>query len=283
MRRCWSGSRGMLAMALGACLAATSAAGQPARLFEQEFDCLIDAQSRVKLSASVPGLVARIHADRGDRVRAGQVLVEMEARVEEAQLKSAEARATNEEPIRAARARLEFADRALDRLTRLRATNQGVVTQAQFDEALSNQRVAASNLRDAQSNQEVARLEAERARALVDQRRIVSPIDGIVVERAMQPGEYRSEQSHFMTIARIDPLHVEVFAPVALLGQTRVGGTATVLPEQPVGGRHEARITVIDRVIDAASGTFGLRLSLANADLEIPAGLRCRIRFHAPS
>jgi hypothetical protein len=54
---------------------------------------------------------------------------------------------------------------------------------------------------------------------------------------------------------------------------------AEVVMEEPVGGTHAATITVVDRVIDAASGTFGVRLALPNADYAVPGGLGCKIRF----
>jgi hypothetical protein len=38
-------------------------------------------------------------------------------------------------------------------------------------------------------------------------------------------------------------------------------------------------VTVVDRVVDAASSTFGVRLELANPDYRLPAGLKCRVRF----
>jgi len=52
-----------------------------------------------------------------------------------------------------------------------------------------------------------------------------------------------------------------------------------VRPQQPIGGAHAARVTVVDRVLDAASGTFGVRLALANPEGRIPAGIRCKVRF----
>ena len=54
---------------------------------------------------------------------------------------------------------------------------------------------------------------------------------------------------------------------------------AEVVPEGPVGGRNRARVTIVDEVIDAASGTFSVRLELPNRDYEIPAGLKCAVRF----
>jgi len=42
---------------------------------------------------------------------------------------------------------------------------------------------------------------------------------------------------------------------------------------------HTAKVTVVDRVIDAASGTFGVRLQLENPDNRFPAGIRCSVRL----
>lgn len=261
-----------LVMALLALPGAAAAQGEVA-------DCLIEAQSRVKVSASTPGVIVRMAVDRGDVVKAGDVLAELESSVEAAQLAAARARAQNVQGIESARARLMLARSVDDRLNRLRRANAGAVTDASLDEARSELAAATAAVRDAESNLELARLEAERAAAVLALRRVVSPVDGVVVERALTAGEYRHEQAHLLTIARIDPLHVEVFAPLRLLGSVRVGDSAEVLPEAPVGGRHAARVLVVDRVIDAASATFGMRLMLPNPDLAIPAGLRCKVHF----
>jgi len=52
-----------------------------------------------------------------------------------------------------------------------------------------------------------------------------------------------------------------------------------VLPEVPPGSRHVATVKVIDRLLDAASGTFGVRLELPNRQHKLPAGIRCIARF----
>ena len=61
--------------------------------------------------------------------------------------------------------------------------------------------------------------------------------------------------------------------------QIKVGDNATVFPEGPVGGQFNARVTVVDRLVDAASGTFGVRLEVPNPDNRLPAGLKCRVSF----
>ena len=46
-----------------------------------------------------------------------------------------------------------------------------------------------------------------------------------------------------------------------------------------LGGQHTATVKVIDRVFDAASGTFGVRLELPNKRGIVPGGIRCQVEF----
>jgi len=77
----------------------------------------------------------------------------------------------------------------------------------------------------------------------------------------------------------VDPLNVEVVLPVDLLTRVRVGMRAEVRPQLAGAGTHVAAVTVVDRVVDAASNTFGVRLELPNPDYRIAGGIRCDIRF----
>jgi hypothetical protein len=83
-----------------------------------------------------------------------------------------------------------------------------------------------------------------------------------------------------MKLAEIDPLNVEVLLPVSVYGKIRVGQRAIVMPESPIGGQHETMVKVIDRVVDAASGMFGVQLELPNRQRAIPAGVRCKVQFN---
>jgi membrane fusion protein, multidrug efflux system len=128
------------------------------------------------------------------------------------------------------------------------------------------------------TNRRLADLELQRTSAEVALRTIKSPVNGVVVERFMHPGEF-PKQEKILKIAQIHPLRVEVYAPVSMLGKVSVGSVAYVKPEAPVPGEYAAKVTVVDRVVDAASGTFGVRLELPNHDLKLPAGLKCTVRF----
>ena len=67
--------------------------------------------------------------------------------------------------------------------------------------------------------------------------------------------------------------------PSAMFGTIKLGMKAAVEPEFPGDQVYVATVTIVDRVIDAASGTFGVRLELPNADQAIPGGLHCQVRF----
>jgi multidrug efflux pump subunit AcrA (membrane-fusion protein) len=103
-----------------------------------------------------------------------------------------------------------------------------------------------------------------------------------VTERILNPGELAEAgvgRKPMLKIAQIGTLYVEVLLPVEAYGKIKQGSAVEVLPEIPAGTRHRATIKVIDSVLDAASGTFGVRLELPNRDRKIPAGIRCQASF----
>jgi|SRR5262245_39006237 len=248
---------------------------------EKEFECVIEPQQVVKLASPIVGVIARLDVDRGDIVRQGQVVGKLEDGVEAATLALARAKATNDYTIKAAEARLQFLRRKHERLFQL--YGKAASTLAAMEEADAEAKVAEQQLKEATLNKELAQLEVERAEEILNQRTLRSPVDGVVVERLLVPGEYRNEQSPVLTLAQINPLRVEVFVPTAYYGQIRIGSKAEIQPERPIGGKHAAIVTVVDHVLDAASGTFGVRLSLPNPDLNLPAGIRCKVLFETPS
>lgn len=260
-----------------ACLLGCLSPASATELGSKTHDCVIEPAITVKLASPAAGLLASIFVERGDRVQKGQIVARLEDSVEEANLAIATKRATSSHAIDAARAKFTLAKAKFSRIERLRIS--AVASEASYDEALSEMRIAEQQVGEAEQNLRLAELEAARAAATLKQRTIRSPIDGVVVDRLLSPGEYRNEQAHIMVLAQVDPLRVEVLVPTALYGQVQIGNIGIVRPELPIGGRYTATVTVVDHVIDSASGTFGVRLSLPNKDAVLPGGLRCVVQF----
>ncbi|MGB5326123.1 MAG: hypothetical protein WBN40_11960, partial [Pseudomonadales bacterium] len=66
-----------------------------------------------------------------------------------------------------------------------------------------------------------------------------------------------------------------------MFGKIEVGMTAKIRLETLSIPTQEAEVTIVDKMGDAASGTFGVRLSLPNPENKIPAGLKCDLNFIA--
>ena len=241
-----------------------------------ELDGLIEPFLIVKVGSAVPGILESVKVDRGDLVKKGQVLAKLQAGVERANLELARARFEMQGTINSRQARLEYTQRKQQRMEGL--FKKKVIPFEEMDESRTNKELAERELEEAMENIGLAKLEYKRSLEVVKRMTIRSPIKGVVMERFLSPGEYLEDQP-IMTIAQIDPLNVEVFAPVEFLGSVRVGMVANVLPMAPVGGSYTATVKIVDRVVDAASGTFGIRLEIPNPKYRLPAGLRCRVKF----
>lgn len=241
-------------------------------------DCLVTPSAQVDLVFAVSGLVAEAAADRGALVRAGEVIARLDSSVEAVALRFAESRAGAVAALDAAHARLDAATKSLERVQAL--ADKGLAPQSDADIAKLERDQAANELRDRQEQQAAAEVEVERNRAILDQRSLYSPIDGVVVDRLADPGEFVDREPVYR-LARLDPLHVEVIAPDTALGQLALGQTLAVTLQNPVDARVEARVSALDPFVDAASGTFRIRLDLPNPDGKITAGFRCSLDLPA--
>jgi RND family efflux transporter MFP subunit len=261
-----------LPSALAACLIATTATGA-------EYDCIIEAYETVDVRSPVEALIASIPVRRGDLVKKGQVVVTLESAAERASLDLARARAANQGELMAAEARVDLARRKLTRAEELH--KQNFVSSTARDEAEAEFKLASEQLRQAKETRTLAELEARRSSELLALRTVRSPFTGVVVERFQSPGEMATTNINqpILKLANINPLHVEVVLPVSQYGRIKPGVSAEVIPEKPIEGRYPARVKVVDRVVDAASGTFGVRLELPNPNATIPAGVKCKVRF----
>lgn len=213
------------------------------------YECLMEPAVEISLSSPVAGVIESISVNRGSPVEEGQVLAKLEAAAEQA-------------AVDLARAKLEFGQRKVARTKELYSEN--FTSEYSVDEAVTEARLAA--------------VELEQAQTILERKTIRSPITGLVVDKIAEVGEF-VDDDEILTLVKLDPLHIEVVVPVDHLDSISTGMQATVYPQQPVGGEYTAEVVTVDQVVDAASGTFGVRLALPNGDSGLPAGLRCMVAF----
>ena len=242
------------------------------------FDCVVEPNMVVELSSRVDGIVESVLVERGDRVEAGQVIAKLESGAEAAAVEQAQARAAMEAEIRSLKASLAYGLRNQKRLDELH--KKGTISTDEIDRAKTETRIARHKLQQAEENKRLAELELARAEETLKRHTIQTPISGVVAERYLNPGE-SVEDRPIVKIAQIDPLQVEVIVPVSEYGQIEPGQRAVVRPEAALGGSYGSTVTIVDPIIDAASGTFRVTLNLPNPHGKLTSGLRCEVSFLA--
>ena len=215
----------------------------------ERFDCILEPNIEVNVSSPVPGVLDKLKVDKGDRVTEGEPIIFLKSRVEKA-------------AVNLAKARYEFAKRKVER----------------NEEMYQDELISAHEKDEIITEAKVAEMELEESDEIFKLRTVRSPINGVVSKRNNSRGEYVGSDP-ILTMVSIDPLYVEVIVPVERFGSIEKGMVAEIFPESPVGGTYKAKVIIVESVIDAASGTFGVRLELANSDHKIPAGLKCKIEF----
>src|SRR5688572_1753680 len=238
-------ARRSLAAALGAALAVLTAT--PARA--DKYECLVEPYIESKIGVSVPGILAEVKVDRGDFVKKGQVLFILQSGVEQAAYDLAKQRA-------------EFATRKVER----------------NKELYRKQMISIHERDEIATEAQLLKLEEREAEERLKLRIITSPIDGVVVKRMFHPGE-RVEEQPVLELAQINPLRVEAIVPMRFYRKVKVGMAGQVEWEAPIGGSSSGTVTIVDPLVDAASGTIGVRLELPNPNLRLAAGAKCMVSF----
>jgi len=250
---------------------ATAAPAKPA-------GCLIEPEQVADVGSPVTGVIAELNAALGDTVEAGQTLVRLRADVERANAHVAGLRTQVDAEVRAAQANWDLARQKVHRTEQL--VGQSFVSAQALDQAQAEAEVAAQKFKLAQSQQKIYAREEVVAQAQLGLRTLRSPIKGVIVERYSNLGE-RVEDRPVMRVAAIDPLRVSLMVPIAQYGQVAVGNTLLIRPELPGINPVRATVTYVDKVVDAASNTFRVRMSLPNPGNRLPGGLRCKADWSA--
>jgi RND family efflux transporter MFP subunit len=240
--------------------------------------CLIQPFQEAEVGTQVVGVLDEVLVERGDFVKKGQPLAQLNSDVERAAVASAKVRAESYAELQAAASNHDFAQKKRIRTQDL--YRQNFVSQQVRDQAITEAEVAEMRLRQAREAQRQAKHELALANAQMAQRTIRSPLSGVVVEKYLSEGE-RVEEKAVVKVAAIDPLRVEVIVPSTYFGKIKPGMVGAVKPDMSEASPVSATVVVVDRVIDAASNSFRVRLELPNPDNMLPPGLRCKVDFEA--
>ncbi|HMM85361.1 efflux RND transporter periplasmic adaptor subunit [Azohydromonas sp.] len=207
------------------------------------------AKQAVMLRPEVSGRVVTLGFVDGQRVRRGQLLVQLDDRLPAAQLQQAQAQAS------IARANLQ-------RNRELAAQN--FVSQSAVDQS--------------QATLEVADAQVALARAQLERMRIVAPFDGVAGIRMVNLGDYVKDGADLVAIEDTSALWVDYRLPERYVTRVRVGQTVEVALDAAPERRLSARIEALDAQVDADGRSLLVRARMDNAGGTMKSGMFARTR-----
>jgi membrane fusion protein (multidrug efflux system) len=204
----------------------------------------VAAVNGVMVSADLPGVVQRIAFGSGNRVEAGQLLVQLDTRQEQAQLAAAEAK-------------LELTRMNLDRIRGLR--EQGINSQTEYDTSVAEQKQAEGVVGE--------------IRATIARKTISAPFAGVLGIRQVNLGQYLKSGDPIVQLQSHDPIYVNFDVPQQELVRVHVGGPVTVTAEGPPLIELTGRITAIDSVVDESTRNVRVQATFENRQGKIRPGM----------
>lgn len=248
------------------------------------------------ISAEVEGRVERVHADVGDAVREGQVLVTLAAAELRYELERSRAAVRQvrarlglgpDDPLPRDPAQVAFVQRAaadlFDAEGKYRRAEQlfhdQLISQQQLDEAAA--RFKGARAAHDLSLQEVEQLKAllqssEASRNLAEKKladaSIRAPFPGSIKERRVSPGEFLRVQSPVAVIVRTDHLRARLAVPEKWAGAVKTGTTVEVQVEAYPGEVFRGQLVRISPAVAAESRTFEVEALLSNPAGRLKAG-----------
>jgi len=230
----------------------------------------------VNISAKMLGQVKTVDAEVGDRVNAGQTLVQLETKELNAQLQQARAALQSvEDQAVQARINLDLAQKSYDRVKQL--ASNGAAPQSQLDDAKNKLDLAQKQYDIATgSGHNQAQAAVDSIRVQLENAVIQSPLNGVVINRNVNAGEIISPGAPVLTIADTSVLKLkskvsQEMLPVLGVGQ-RVGIAIDIYPNK----KFEGRISQIGPLAVGTGEYFPIEISMDNGD-----GIKAGLTAHA--
>lgn len=215
------------------------------------------AKESVILSNKTAGYVSKVLVDFGDKVKAGQVLAEMEREEQELQVDAADS------AVKQAQATYIRAKGEYERAQELYA--EQIVSPQRRDTAEAEYKVAEAGVRS-----------AEKALALAQKRlrdtRSVSPVDGFVQQRFVNPGEYLAAASKLLEVVVVNPLKLRTPVPERHARLARIGLPLRIEVDALPGESFDGTLTRIAAGVDHSSRSLLVEAEIPNPEGKLRPG-----------
>lgn len=205
------------------------------------------------IGAELAGMVTKVNFQSGTPVKQGDMLIEIDASSEQAQLRSAQADA-------------ELTKGDLERAQDL--ANRRVISKSELDSAsakYAQKKAAVDNMQ-----------------SIIDKKLIRAPFDGIAGIREVNVGQMVPVGQKLVTLQALDKVYVDFSLPQQDLGDVKVGLPVKVTTDAIKGREFEGKMTAVNSAVDTATRSVSLQAAMDNSDHALRAGMFARISVILP-
>ena len=204
----------------------------------------VTAVQGVTLTAETPGQVERIFFDSGDKVAAGDVLVQLDTSQETAQLRALEASA-----------------------------NLAGINLKRYGSLLAQQSTAKAEYDKAQAEHRQLTAEMDAIRAVIAKKTVRAPFAGTLGLRQVNLGQNLGDTDPIVSVQRLDRVHVEFVLPQQQIHLVRTGHTVRITSDAMPGRTLEGRLKAIEPLADSATRSIRMQAVLDNPDELLRPGM----------
>lgn len=211
----------------------------------------VSAIQGAELTTEVSGIVERIYFDNGSKVRAGDVILELDAATDQAEVKT----------LKAAERLAELERDRVQQLWKSKSVSKAEYDQRQSELEQAQARVAAG----------IARMEQKQLRA---------PHDGVLGIRRVNVGQYVTAGDPMISLQSLDTVFIDFSLPEQRYSDIRVGMTVTAQMDALGSDAFHGKITAIEPVIDADTRNFKVQATFANPEQAMRPGMFARLQMN---
>ena len=255
-----------------------------ADVLAQPIDGFAEPYRVIDVAAAEIGTIDQLAVVEGQQVKAGQLVARLDDAVLKAALEMANEAMHAQGRLKSAMAEMRLQKDSYNRLIGLR--ERGHASQIELDRASTQLEVAAARYRTVGEELRLKSIEHQRIKAQLEQRRVVSPIDGVVTSISKDQGEFVSPNDPVVAeIVQLDPLLVVFSVPREFARELKKDQTVPVEfmipdiedPREFIERKVEAVVEFVSPTADPQSGTTKVKVRVANSDGELQSGDACRL------
>ena len=232
---------------------------------------------KIEVSPAEPGTITKIFVQEGESVQAGQMLGTLDCDVLLVSLEVAKANMEAKGRLDSATAERNLRKTRLEKLLVLR--ERGHASEEEIGRARADLQIAEASVVAATENQQISALEYKKTEALIERRRLRSPISGLVTRVHREETEFVSPtEPTVFTVVQLDSLRVTFSVPTEYTKDMKVGQPVPIsFPDSDE--QTEGKLDFVSPITEAESGTVRIKVILANPTGKHRCGVRCALEL----